>query len=461
METSTPNEDREDLTSTDAVPAPLYRPELPAERRLRRRGPLRSLLPYLGPAFMVSVGYMDPGNWGTNIAAGSAFGYTLLWVLLMSNLMALLLQTLAAKLGIVSGKTLAEMCRDEFSPPVTLALWVVTEIAMMATDLAEFMGAALGFTILFHWPLLVSGLATAVVVYLILSLYRFGFRYVELAIAGLVAIIALSYVVELMFVHPNWAAVVHGTFVPRIPNSAALVVAIGMLGATVMPHNLFLHSGLVQARQPKERKGRGNHRNHTGWRDLHTKKLFRLALIDSISAMNGAWLVNSAMVIVAAAAFRFHKPPLQVESIEAAHTTMSFLFGGASTMVFGIALLAAGISSSATGTLAGQIVFEGFLHRKVNVFLRRFITMLPALIVLGFMQFRPHDVNDVKILVWSQVCLSFALPFAIVPLIMFTRRKDLMGEHTNLPITNLVSYVVAAIIIALNVYLLYSTFAGA
>lgn len=459
METHDPTDIAVEHLPPEGEPPAYYRPELPPERRLRRRGPVRSLLPYLGPAFMVSVGYMDPGNWGTNIAAGSSFGYALLWVLLMSNLMALLLQNLAAKLGIVSGQTLAEMCRSEFHPAVTMGLWIVTEIAMMATDLAEFMGAALGFTILFHWPLLISGLATAVVVYLILSLYRFGYRYVELAIAGLVAIIALSYVVELAFVRPDWGAVVHHTFVPSLPNTEALLVAIGMLGATVMPHNLFLHSGLVQARQPKERKGRGNHRHHSGWRDLHTKKLFRLAVIDSITAMNGAWLVNSAMVIVAAAAFKFHRPPLAVGSIQEAHSTMAFLFGGASTMVFGIALLAAGISSSATGTLAGQIVFEGFLHRKVNVFLRRFITMLPALIVLGVMQYRPHNVSDVKILVWSQVCLSFALPFAIIPLIMFTRRKDLMGEHANLPITNLLSYIVAAIIIALNMYLLYSTFA--
>jgi manganese transport protein len=448
------------IPATNGGPPVYYRPELPAERRLRRRGPVRSLLPYLGPAFMVSVGYMDPGNWGTNIAAGAGFGYALLWVLLMSNLMALLLQTLAAKLGIVSGKTLAEMCRDEFSPGVTFFLWVVIEIAMMATDLAEFLGAALGFTILFHWPLLWSGLATAIVVYLILGLYRFGYRYVELAIAGLVAIIALAYVVELFYVKPDWMAVVHGTLIPRVPNAAALLVAIGMLGATVMPHNLFLHSGLVQARQPKERKGLGNHRNHSGWRDLHTKKLFRLAIIDSIFAMNGAWLVNSAMVIVAAAAFYYHKPPLNVTSIRDAHSTMAFLFGAGSPLVFGVALLAAGISSSATGTLAGQIVFEGFLHRKVNVFLRRFVTMVPALCVLALMEYRPKVVSDVSVLVWSQVCLSFALPFAIVPLIMFTRRKDLMGEHANLPLTNLVAYFVAAVIIALNVYLLYSTFAG-
>jgi manganese transport protein len=409
---------------------------------------------------MVSVGYMDPGNWGTNIAAGSSFGYSLLWVLLMSNIMALLLQSLAAKLGLVSGKTLAEMCRQEFSKPVVIFLWVITELAMMATDLAEFMGAALGFTILFHWPLLISGLVTGVVVYLILSLYRFGYRYVELAIAGLVAVIALSYVVELFFVRPEWAQVARGTFVPSLPNGAALAVAIGMLGATVMPHNLFLHSSLVQSRQPKERKGLGNHAHHSGWRDLHTKKLFRLAVIDSISAMNGAWLVNSAMVIVAAAAFRFHHPPLAVTSIRDAHSTMSFLFSGASSVIFGVALLAAGLSSSATGTLAGQIVFEGFLHHKVNVFLRRFITMLPALVVLGLMQYYPSRVSDVSILVWSQVCLSLALPFAVVPLIMFTRRKDLMREHANLPITNLVSYAVAAVIITLNIVLLWQQFTG-
>jgi manganese transport protein len=435
----------------------MYRPELPTERRNRRRGPIRSLIPYLGPAFMVSVGYMDPGNWGTNIAAGSRFGYTLLWVLLMSNLMALLLQTMAAKLGLITGRTLAGMCRDQFSPVVNWFLWIIAEIAMMATDLAEFLGASLGFTILFGWPLLFSGVVTAVVVFGILSLYKFGFRYVELTIASMVAIIALAYVVQLFIAPPEWAGVARGVLIPHLSNSDALMVAIGMLGATVMPHNLYLHSGLVQARQPVERTGR---RHRSGLRDLHTRKLFRLAVLDSLSAMNGAWLVNSAMVIVAASAFHFHNPPIPVESITVAHQTLGDLFHGTSQFVFGFALLMAGISSSATGTLAGQIVYEGFMHRRMNVFLRRFITMAPAITVLVLMQFLPGRISDVDVLVWSQVCLSFALPFAIIPLVLFTQRKDLMREHRNLPLTNVLAWISTAIVVGLNLYLLWGFFAG-
>jgi len=435
----------------------MYRPELPTERKNRRRGPIRSLIPYLGPAFMVSVGYMDPGNWGTNIAAGSRFGYTLLWVLLMSNLMALLLQTMAAKLGLITGRTLAGMCRDQFNPVVNWFLWIVAEIAMMATDLAEFLGAALGFTILFGWPLLFSGVVTAVVVFGILSLYKYGFRYVELTIAGMVAIIALAYVVQLFITPPEWSGVARGVLIPHLSNADALMVAIGMLGATVMPHNLYLHSGLVQARQPVERTGR---RHRSGLRDLHTRKLFRLAVLDSLSAMNGAWLVNSAMVIVAASAFHFHNPPIPVESISVAHQTLGDLFHGTSQFVFGIALLMAGISSSATGTLAGQIVYEGFMHRRMNVFLRRFITMSPAIVVLVLMQFLPGRVSDVDVLVWSQVCLSFALPFAIIPLVLFTQRKDLMHEHRNLPLTNVLAWISTAIVVGLNMYLLWGFFTG-
>ncbi len=435
----------------------MYRPELPTERKNRRRGPIRALIPYLGPAFMVSVGYMDPGNWGTNIAAGSRFGYTLLWVLLMSNLMALLLQTMAAKLGLITGRTLAGMCRDQFNPVVNWFLWIVAEIAMMATDLAEFLGAALGFTILFGWPLLFSGVVTAVVVFGILSLYKYGFRYVELTIAGMVAIIALAYVVQLFITPPEWSGVARGVLIPHLSNADALMVAIGMLGATVMPHNLYLHSGLVQARQPVERTGR---RHRSGLRDLHTRKLFRLAVLDSLSAMNGAWLVNSAMVIVAASAFHFHNPPIPVESITVAHQTLGDLFHGTSQFVFGFALLMAGISSSATGTLAGQIVYEGFMHRRMNVFLRRFITMAPAITVLVLMQFLPGRVSDVDVLVWSQVCLSFALPFAIIPLVLFTQRKDLMHEHRNLPLTNVLAWISTAIVVGLNMYLLWGFFTG-
>ena len=396
------------------------------------------ILSYLGPAFLVSVGYMDPGNWGTDIQGGSDFGYKLLWVLLVSNLMAILLQTLSAKLGIVTGKSLAENCREYFSRPVSLILWVLSELAMMATDLAEFLGAALGFYILFNIPMFSAALITGVVVFGILWFYRFGYRAVEYIIIGLVLTIGFCYVIEIFLAKPVWGEIGKHVIIPWI-DSKSILVAVGMLGATVMPHNLFLHSGIIRYRL----------KNNNG---VTHKKLFKFAIIDSIFALNGAWLVNSAILIMSAAVF--FKNGLSVSTITEAHKTLTPLLGGLSSMAFAIALLSSGLSSSTTGTLAGQIVIEGFLKIKISLFLRRLVTMIPALIVIYI------GVNELKILVLSQVFLSLALPFVTIPLIIFTWKKKIMGEYANKPLTNVLAIFSAGIIIFLNLLLLYQVFGG-
>ena len=396
------------------------------------------ILSYLGPAFLVSVGYMDPGNWGTDIQGGSDFGYKLLWVLLLSNLMAILLQTLSAKLGIVTGKTLAENCREYFSRPVSLILWVLSELAMMATDLAEFLGAALGFYILFNIPMFSAALITGVVVFGILWFYRFGYRAVEYIIIGLVLTIGFCYVIEIFLAKPAWGEICKHVVIPEI-DSRSILVAVGMLGATVMPHNLFLHSGVIRYRL----------KNNNG---VTHKKLFKFAIIDSIFALNGAWLVNSAIIIMSAAVF--FKNGLSISTITEAHKTLTPLLGGLSSMAFAIALLSSGLSSSTTGTLAGQIVIEGFLKIKISLFLRRLVTMIPALIVIYI------GVNELKILVLSQVFLSLALPFVTIPLIIFTWKKKIMGEYANRPLTNVLAILSASIIIFLNLLLLYQVFGG-
>jgi manganese transport protein len=387
---------------------------------------------------LVSVGYMDPGNWGTDIQGGSDFGYRLLWVLLLSNLMAILLQTLSAKLGIVTGQTLAENCREWFSRPVSLFLWGIAEVAMMATDLAEFLGAALGFYLLFGIPMFASGLLTGVVVFLILGLYRYGYRAVEYVIIGFVVIIGWCYVIELVLARPDFVAIAYHTVVPSL-DERSLYVAIGMLGATVMPHNLFLHSGLVQTRLALEHRP-------------SRRKLFRFAVVDAIVALNGAWLVNSAILIMSAAVFFQNGIP--VASIGQAHATLIPLLGGLSSTVFAIALLSSGLSSSTTGTIAGQMVIEGFLRVRFPIWLRRLITMLPAMVVIGL------GLDELKVLVLSQVILSFALPFAVIPLILFTARREMMGEHLNGPLTNTLAVATAAVIVFLNVLLLYQVLGG-
>jgi manganese transport protein len=390
---------------------------------------------YFGPAFVASVAYMDPGNFATNIEAGSRFGYDLLWVLLWSNAMAILVQYLSAKLGIATGRTLPECCREHFSRPVTLGLWVAAEIAAMATDLAEFLGAALGFYLLFHMPLLPAALVTGVCVFLILLVEQYGFRNLELEIMGLVAVIGVAYAIEVLLVHPAWGAIARGTVIPVV-NSSSIYVAVGMLGATVMPHVVYLHSSLVLPRRETRDQAHTWHR--------------KMATIDVLVAMNGAWLVNSAMVVMAAAAFFGHG--LNVESIRQAHSTLEPLLGRLAAGAFAIALLASGLSSSTVGTMAGQVIIEGFLKIRFSIFLRRLLTMIPALVVIAV------GLDPLKILILSQVALSFCLPFALIPLLVLTRRRDIMGIHVNNRWSNLLAWTTTAVILALNGLLIVQAF---
>ncbi len=400
---------------------------------------------FLGPAFLVSVGYMDPGNWATDIDAGARFGYKLLWVILASNMIAILMQTLSAKLGIATGKDLAQNSRDRFSKPVNYGFWFTAEMAMIATDFAEFMGSAIAIKLLFNIPLLYATIITGVDVILILALQRYGFRWVETAIILFVATIMFCYVVELFFAQPEWALVPGGLLVPNV-NSSSILVAIGILGATVMPHNLYLHSNIIQSRFLF-------HEDNLTIK----KKVLGFAKLDNVIALNLAFLVNSSILIMSAAAFGSRG--LEVAAIEErSYNTPVLVWGLCRGIVFAVALLASGISSSTTGTMAGQIVMEGFLNIKIRPWLRRIIlrliVMVPAVIAIA------AGVDPLKMLVLSQVMLSFQLPFAIIPLLLFTSNKKLMGSFTNKKWVNVLGVICAVVIIALNIYLIYSTITG-
>jgi len=413
-------------------------PLLDRQGKTRRwRLPPREVWWYFGPAFVASVAYMDPGNFATNIEAGSRFGYQLLWVLLWSNAMAILIQYLSAKLGIATGKTLPQNCRAHFPRSLNFGLWVAAEIGAMATDLAEFLGAALGFYLLFGFPLLPSALLTGVAVFVILLVERAGFRHLEKLIMGFVGVIGIAYAFEVFLSPPDWKAVGLGALVPRV-DADSIYVAVGMLGATVMPHVVYLHSALVLHRRDE------NDRND----DRHA----RMGLADVLVAMNGAWLINSAMVVMAAAVF--FQRGLPVASIEQAHHTLIPLLGPLAGITFAVALLCSGLSSSTVGTMAGQVILEGFLHVRMSIFLRRLITMVPALVVIAW------GLDPLRILILSQVALSFCLPFALVPLIWLTRRADVMGPLANRGATNGLAYLSSVVIIGLNVLLLYQTFGG-
>lgn len=393
---------------------------------------------YFGPAFVASVAYIDPGNFAANIEAGSAFGYQLLWVLFWSNLMAILVQYLSAKLGVATGMTLPQNCRHHFPRWLNLCLWVVAELAAMATDLAEFLGAALGFYLLFHIPLGAAGLLTGVVVFGILAVERAGFRRLEHVIMAFVAVVGAAYAVEMILARPDWGAIGRHLVVPTV-SSANIYLAVAMLGATVMPHVVYLHSALVLPRRAE-------------FDAVHNHRHRRLVLADVLVAMNGAWLINSAMVVMAAAVF-FHNG-VAVQSMVAAHQTLIPLLGAAAAAIFALALLCSGLSSSSVGTMAGQVIIEGFLRIRFSIFLRRLITMVPALTVIlaGF--------EPMKILVLSQVCLSFCLPFAVAPLVILTWRRNVMGELANRPLTNVLALATATIVIVLNALLLYRAFGG-
>jgi len=404
-----------------------------------KKGWFARLLPFLGPAFIASIAYVDPGNFATNIQGGAQFGYELLWVILGSNLMAMLLQALSAKLGIASGKNLAEQCRENFSRPVVWTMWVLMELVAMATDLAEFLGAAVALNLLFGLPLWIAGLLTAVITFLILGLERYGFRPLEAVITGFLAIIALSYVVELFLGRPEWGPILHSTFVPHFTNAESVLLATGILGATVMPHAIFLHSALTQGRvvvkKPEQQK-----------------RLFRFEIIDVVIAMVIASSVNAAMLITSAATF--FKTGTNVGTLEQAYRTLQPLLGPAAGIVFGVALLASGLSSSSVGTMAGQVIMQGFLHFHIPPWIRRIVTIVPSLIVIFI------GLDPTRTLVISQVVLSFGLPFAVIPLVMFTSNKSIMGVLVNKRITTLLASLSAAMIIFLNFFLLYQTFFG-
>jgi manganese transport protein len=399
---------------------------------------IRRLLPFLGPAFIASVAYVDPGNFATNIQAGSAFGYKLLWVVLVSNLMAMLLQGLSAKLGIATGLNLAEHCRLHLSRPATWSLWAIMEIVAMATDLAEFIGAALAFHLLLGIPLLVGAFLTAGVTFAILFFERFGFRPIESIIAGFVGIIAVSYLIEILLGQPEWGQIGRHLLVPEFGGSEGILLASGILGATVMPHVIFLHSALMQGRIVVK--------------DPHQqRRLFRFEIADVGIAMTIAGLVNLAMLVMAAVAFH-SRGFTDLATIEDAHLTLKPLFGGAASLVFAVSLLASGLSSSTVGTSAGQVIMQGFLRRRIPVWIRRVVTMIPSLLVIGL------GFDATRSLVISQVVLSFGLPFAVIPLIIFTSRKSVMGHLVNRPLTTIMAVIAAALILSLNFFLLYRLF---
>jgi manganese transport protein len=405
-----------------------------------RRGMLLRLLPFFGPAFVASVAYVDPGNFATNISAGAKFGYLLLWVVVASNLMAMLVQTLAAKLGLATGRNLAETCREEFPRSVVWGMWVLAEVVAMATDLAEFLGAALGFYLLLHVPLIVGAIFTAIVTFAILTLERYGFRPLEVAIGFFVAIIAVCYLAELAIGHPLWSQVGSHALVPAFRGRESVLLAAGILGATVMPHVVYLHSGLTQ--------------NRIVTRDpVRLRKLFRFQTVDVVIAMTVAGLVNGAMLIMAAATFHSHGFT-NVGTIEQAHRTLAPLLGSASAVIFAVALLASGLSSSTVGTMSGQMIMQGFVRRRIPVWLRRAVTMAPAFVVII------AGLDPTRTLVISQVVLSFGLPFAVIPLVVFTSRRRLMGTLTNSHGTVVLATIVSALIVALNVVLLALIFSG-
>jgi manganese transport protein len=415
------------------------RPAEIGERILRGHSRFR-LLPFLGPAFIACIAYIDPGNFATNIAGGSKFGYTLLWVIVASNLMAMLIQTLSAKLGIATGRNLPEVCRDRFSRRTTFALWAQAEVIAMATDLAEFLGAAIGFHLLFGFGLFPAAVVTGICAFGILALQRFGFRPLEAVLAIMVAAIGACYVAEIFKAKPPLGVVAHHAVVPAFQGKESVLLAVGILGATVMPHVIYLHSALMQDRIRPDS-------------DSQARRLFRLTVVDVVIAMAIAGLINAAMLVMAAKVFH-GSGLLNVDSLEGAHRTLQPILGAAAGKLFALALLFSGLASSAVGTLSGQIVMQGFIRRQIPLWVRRTVTMLPAFVVIGL------GVDPSRTLVLSQVVLSFGIPFALIPLVLFTSKREVMGTLTNRKATTTAAALVAALIVALNVFLLAQTFAG-
>jgi manganese transport protein len=399
-------------------------------------GGLRGYLAFAGPAVIASIAYMDPGNFATNIQAGARYGYALLWVVLMANLIAMLFQALSAKLGIVTGHNLAEMCREHFPRPIVWAMWVVSEIAAMATDLAEFLGGAIGLSLLFQMPLVAGMAITAVITYGILTFEGFGFRPIELIIGGMVAIIALCYVVELFTAPVDWASAAWHSVVPQIPDAAAVLLAVGIIGATVMPHAVYLHSGLTQARMPVRNDG-------------ERSRVLRFSNREVFIALAVAGLVNMAMVMMATGAFHAGHP--EVAEIETAYHTLTPLLGAGAASVFLLSLIVSGISSSTVGTMAGQMIMQGFIKVRIPIFVRRLVTMLPAFVVVAL------GANATNALVISQVVLSIALPLPMISLLIFTSRADIMGAFVNGRLTFVAALVATVLVLLLNAILILQT----
>ncbi|MGV0912376.1 Nramp family divalent metal transporter [Martelella sp. FOR1707] len=397
----------------------------------------KSALLFVGPAVIAAIAYVDPGNYATNIQAGAGYGYTLLWVVLFANLVAMLFQALSAKLGIVTGRNLAEVCRDEFSKPVVILLWIVSEIAAMATDLAEFLGGAIGLALLFNMPLMAGMGVTAIVTYGILLFERRGFRPMELIIGSMIGVIGLCYVIELFIAPVAWGEAATGLIRPDIPDATALAIAVGIIGATVMPHAVYLHSGLTQHRVAVKN-------------ETERRRVLRFSNIEVVAALAVAGVVNMAMVMMAAGAF--HKGHSEVAEIETAYHMLTPLLGGAAAAVFLISLIASGISSSVVGTMAGQMIMQGFVGFRIPIWLRRLITMLPAFVVVAL------GVNATQALVVSQIILSIALPVPMISLVIFTRNRKIMGEYANGRLIGALAILAAIAVLSLNFVLLAQTF---
>jgi manganese transport protein len=408
-------------------------------QQIRARRGLRGVLPLLGPAFVAAIAYVDPGNFATNVAGGASYGYTLLWVVLAANLMGMLIQTLSAKIGLATGRNLPELCREHLPRPASWGLWAQAEVIAMSTDLAEFIGAAIALNLLFGVPLFVAGLMTALVAFAVLALQSRGYRRFELAIGAMLGLILLGFLYDTLRVGADWGAAAGG-FVPSFDGGDSILLACGILGATVMPHVIYLHSALTQERIPAADERERRH-------------LLRFLRLDVLIAMALAGVVNMLMLTIAASLF--HGSALgDVDTIEGAHAGFETLVGGSAALAFAGALLASGIASSSVGTYAGQVIMQGFIARAIPLTLRRAVTMAPALIVLAV------GLDPTRSLVISQVVLSFGIPFALVPLIWLTSRGDVMGGLVNRRSTTLVASAVAGAIIALNVFLLYQTFTG-
>jgi manganese transport protein len=403
---------------------------------------LRQVFGALGPGFLVSVGYMDPGNWGTNLAAGAGFGYQLLWVVLVCNVIAIILQISSAKLGIATGKDLAQLIREEFPRPLVIFLGIISIIAIMATDLAEILGGALGFTILFHVPLFLAAVLTCLLAMGLLALGHWGFRHIELVIIGMVSVIGLVYLLEIFFVHPDWSGVAFHLFVPQV-SSASILVAVGILGATVMPHNVFLHSALAPRRLSGPQAPLPE-RQH----------VLRLAKIDTIAALNVAFFVNAAMLVVAGTVFFQHVADPNNLDLQTAYVSLVPALGMFAALAFGVGLLASGLSSSTTGTLAGQVVMQGFLGIRIKDWVWRLITMVPALVVISL------NISSIQVLVISQVVLSLQLPFTMACMVVLSRNTRLMGPFANSRGTNILNIAIAAAVTLLNLLLLYTLMKG-